>query len=202
MSVFKATKHTSVGAHAYPCVTCANVNEWKRRAAHKCCFHKNREGKKRGYGGKNTSLYNVTPNSATTACACVFISERRWLSADVVQGSGSVSSPVTRVRARFGALMSFYGVQCKNCWFEAFCRLLMTLWQEMWAATNSVVFTLCFTFLESFLKEALHYKWTNTQREDATVRKRRSGETYRLGGFDEDLGAAELELILIHVDRP
>lgn len=46
------------------------------------------------------------------------------------------------------------------------------------------------------------YKWTNAQREDATVRKRRSGETYRLGGFDEDLGAAELELILVHVDRP
>lgn len=66
----------------------------------------------------------------------------------------------------------------------------------------SVVFTLCFTLLESFLKETLHYKWTNAQREDATVRKRRSGETYRLGGFDEDLGAAELELILVHVDRP
>lgn len=72
MSVFKAAKHTSVGVHAYPCVTCTNVNEWKRRAAHKCCFHKNREGEKKEVWVEKIGAFTMSPQTLQPQPALVF----------------------------------------------------------------------------------------------------------------------------------
>lgn len=178
-----------VCVHSHLCMEC--TSEWRIHTS--AAFI---EMKKKEWRWKKTALYDVPPNSATTACACVLIPEQCWLSADVLWGSGSVSAPITGISAWFGTLVPFYGLQCEKGGIQFF-------------PANKKSFSLPADILTCDLSSAIELVWkfyliffehiANTEQLWSVWQ---SGyETYRLRGFDKDLGATKLVLILVHVDR-